>query len=147
MRRSALLLSLCFATGCAAAGKSAAPPPASPRESLDAEPTGGGEGEMKKTESVGDQQAQPGFGGSFAQPPESSLADAEALLDRGSKDLANALSSAKDCDTAKKALESMKRSAGRICDLNGPSDPGERCAKAKERVDRASENVRRGCGS
>jgi MYXO-CTERM domain-containing protein len=46
-----------------------------------------------------------------------------------------------DCSVACKALESMIRSAERICEL----DPGERCAAAREKVAKARARVRAAC--
>lgn len=140
-------LALAFALvmgGCAASQKSA-PPASAPGGGAQEAPESTGGDLLQKQE----REAEPGtpaFGGQFAQPPPAALDDAESLLERDFKDVARALGTAKDCDTAKKALDSMKRSASRICDLNGPSDPGARCAKARDRVDAAGENIRRGCG-
>jgi hypothetical protein len=138
----ALAVALVMA-GCAAPQKSV-PPAAAPSGGAEAPESTDGDLLQKKESEAG--PGTPAFGGQFAQPPPAALDDAESLLERDFKDVARALGTAKDCETAKKALDSMKRSASRICDLNGPDDPGERCAKARDRVDAASENVRRGCG-
>src|SRR5579859_2620777 len=60
----------------------------------------------------------------------------QAALDR---DYAQAM--ANDCGLACRALESMRRSAGRLCQL----DPGERCTRAKSKVDQATQRVRTSC--
>jgi hypothetical protein len=39
----------------------------------------------------------------------------------------------------------MDRSSERICELTQPMDPGERCRKAKQRVDAAREALRSRC--
>lgn len=48
------------------------------------------------------------------------------------------------CETACRALESMRRSAHMLCDLTGDVDA--RCATASERVKRAETRVREVCG-
>jgi len=45
------------------------------------------------------------------------------------------------CDIACRAFASMRRSAGRICELAGQSD--ERCARAKQRVEQAQSQIGR----
>lgn len=72
------------------------------------------------------------------------LEEAMASFDRAATELA---SPARECKQACKALGSMERSRDRICELNGPDDPGERCEKAKERVESSRESLRRRCGS
>ena len=135
-----------LSAGCATAHKGA--PPASPAgaapeapesQGLSGDPDAEAGSEGKKSE-----QSAPG---GFAQPAIASLDEAEARLGEHASRLSGALSTAKDCEVARKALESMKRSRDRICDLNGPEDPGARCAKARARVDAASEDLKRGCGS
>ncbi len=125
---------------CAGPGRQSAPPVA-PGAGAEAPASSYERDEFKNSES---QQPSPSPG--FAQPALASMDEAEATLDRHSGDLASALGTAPDCEVARKALDSMRRSAARICDLNGPADPGERCVKAKSRVDSASDKVRRGCG-
>lgn len=139
--RALVLAALCVG-GCAAPAKQLEAPASAPQggelapESPDIE-------SQKKQEPEGGPAAQPGF----AQPALVTLDEAEATFDRDSRELARALSSTRDCEVAKKALDSMRRSAARICDLNGPGDPGGRCARAKGQLETATENVRRGCGS
>jgi MYXO-CTERM domain-containing protein len=65
--------------------------------------------------------------------------DIEALQAQLDRDYAQAL--AGDCSLACRALDSMRRSADRLCQL----DPGERCSRAKEKVDTASARVRASC--
>lgn len=146
-RAGALLFALGLA-GCGAAGKSAPPPASAPSGGDAEETTPTFDSELKQREAEGEpERPAPGGEAGFAQPALASLDDAESLLERDSKDLARALGTARDCAVARKALDSMKRSADRICELNGPGDPGERCARARGRVEAASESVRRGCGS
>lgn len=120
--------------------------------------------QTEKQERLDKKEPQPGGEGgyaapAFAQPPppadqprrtvdqgadaETPLADAEQSLDRAASQL-NAAH--EDCALACKALESMRRSAERICELNGPEDPDQRCRKARERVTEAQVRVQNGCG-
>jgi hypothetical protein len=70
------------------------------------------------------------------------LDEAVDSFDRAATELATA---GADCVKACKALRSMERSSERICELNQPMDPGERCRKAKQRVDAAREALRSRC--
>jgi MYXO-CTERM domain-containing protein len=66
----------------------------------------------------------------------SDLDELEAELAASSEEAASA-----DCSVACKALESMIRSADRICDL----EPGARCDAARKKVDEAKRRVREAC--
>jgi hypothetical protein len=70
------------------------------------------------------------------------LDEAILSLDQAGTALSNAGS---DCAKACKALASMERSKERICELNGPDDPGDRCEKAKDRVEAARDLLGRRC--
>jgi MYXO-CTERM domain-containing protein len=63
-------------------------------------------------------------------------AELEAELEAGEAALASG-----DCAVACKALESMIRSAARICEL----EPGERCEAARRKVTEAKRRVRDAC--
>ena len=63
---------------------------------------------------------------------------AQAELDG---DYAQAMAS--DCALACKALGSMRRATDHLCAL----DPGDRCAKARQKLDAASDHVRATCPS
>jgi hypothetical protein len=52
-----------------------------------------------------------------------------------------------DCRNACRALGSMDRAAGRLCELSQGSDEGHRCSDAKQRVYSARDRVRTSCGS
>jgi hypothetical protein len=65
--------------------------------------------------------------------------DASALLAEVERDYAAAQGA--DCDTACRALDSMRRAADRLCVL----DPGARCAQARQRVAAATDRVRASC--
>lgn len=67
--------------------------------------------------------------------------EADALLAQLDRDYAQALAS--DCALACRALESMQRSADRLCQL----EPGDRCSHAKEKVDSATARVKATCPS
>lgn len=75
----------------------------------------------------------------FAEPPELALAlsEFESQLET--------LSTTRACDDACKALESMRRSAKRICDLVLDSDPRERCQTARARLERAARDLSTRC--
>jgi MYXO-CTERM domain-containing protein len=60
----------------------------------------------------------------------------QAELDRDST-----LALASDCAIACRALESMRHAADRLCAL----DPGDRCARARQKVEDASGRVRTSC--
>jgi hypothetical protein len=52
-----------------------------------------------------------------------------------------------DCRNACRALGSMDRAAGRLCELSQGPDEGNRCNDAKQRVYSARDRVRTSCGS
>ena len=52
-----------------------------------------------------------------------------------------------DCRNACRALGSMDRAAGRLCELSQGADEGTRCGDAKQRVYSARDRVRTSCGS
>ena len=67
--------------------------------------------------------------------------NADALVVEIDRDYAAAQGG--DCATACKALDSMRRAADRLCQL----DPGDRCAKARQKVSDAKDRVRASCPS
>jgi len=148
------------AGGCGGQGASA--PPAQAPSNADQSPYSG----PAKSETGGEEQGEkdstfanpppgggttppPGGGGSMPAPERAvgTVFEAQAAFERDSDSVASALSTGKDCDRACKAFGSMGRSSQRICDLNGPGDPDERCKKARERVDTARAKIRRSCGN
>lgn len=133
-----LAIAACGASPMPPAGAPTSAPAAKESESKSPEsgPAPGGEG------SDGD-----GLQGGYAEPPPTSLGDAERALELGAERLGSELSAGRDCDTARKSLASMERAKARICTLNGPDDPGARCKRATERVAEARERLRRGCDS
>ena len=52
-----------------------------------------------------------------------------------------------DCRNACRALGSMDRAAGRLCELSQGAEEGGRCGDAKQRVYSARDRVRTSCGS
>lgn len=52
-----------------------------------------------------------------------------------------------DCRNACRALGSMDRAAGRLCELSQSADEGRRCSDAKQRVYSARDRVRTTCGT
>ncbi|MEZ4261345.1 MAG: hypothetical protein R3B36_19870 [Polyangiaceae bacterium] len=85
--------------------------------------------------------AQPG-GGMFGLRPQ--IAAAARDVDVASRELDVA---AGDCQAACRALGSMDRSAGRICELARGTDETQRCDEAKRRVLGARDKVRATCGA
>jgi hypothetical protein len=77
----------------------------------------------------------------YAEPPEV----AQALLDFDNQ--LEALSTTRACDEACRALESMKRTAQRICELVLDADPKERCRTARVRLEQASRDLTTRCPS
>lgn len=57
------------------------------------------------------------------------------------------LSATRACEDACRALESMRRSAQRICDLVVASDPNQRCRTAQGRLDQASRDLAARCSA
>jgi MYXO-CTERM domain-containing protein len=75
----------------------------------------------------------------FAQASDPGGADALVVeIDRD-----YAVAQGGDCATACKALDSMRRAADRLCQL----DPGDRCAKARQKVSDATARVNASCPS
>jgi MYXO-CTERM domain-containing protein len=86
--------------------------------------------------------AQP-FGGGGADASTDGGSDggseADALIVEIDRDWGSLQSA--DCDTACRALDSMRRAADRLCVL----EPGDRCTRAQQRVKDATERVRSTC--
>jgi MYXO-CTERM domain-containing protein len=74
-----------------------------------------------------------------AQPAVDAGGDLDVMQAEVDRDYAQAMAS--DCTTACHALESMKRATDRLCVL----DPGDRCAKAKQKLGDATTRVRTAC--
>lgn len=75
----------------------------------------------------------------YAQSADAGADDAlSAEIDR---DYAQAQSA--DCDTACRALDSMRRATDRLCAM----DPGDRCARARQKLADATARVRSACPS
>jgi hypothetical protein len=67
--------------------------------------------------------------------------DADALA--AEIDRAWAQLQSNDCDTACRALDSMRRATERLCEM----DPGDRCARARQKLADATARVRNACPS
>ena len=76
--------------------------------------------------------AQPGTADSLELPPSQPTAEPHLTVRKVDR-----------CDTACGALGSMRRAAGRLCELTGQEDP--RCESVGERVSLAVERVRQSC--
>lgn len=89
--------------------------------------------------------AQPaGGGGSAATERSMALHTASNEVESSQRELDIAGS---DCRNACRALGSIDRAAGRLCELSQGSDEGHRCNDAKQRVYSARNRVRTTCGS
>jgi MYXO-CTERM domain-containing protein len=74
----------------------------------------------------------------YAQTPDGGT-DADALAAEIDSDWTQLQSS--DCDTACRALDSMRRATDRLCTM----DPGERCSRARKKLADATSRVRSAC--
>ncbi|MBX3189379.1 MAG: hypothetical protein KF819_20315 [Labilithrix sp.] len=138
-----------LAAACAAGGSKAAPPASSPAAAAEAAPAG----------YPPQSPAQPGY----AQPPPAppapefpgqlggaagsrsvALRGAASELESSQRELDVA---AGDCRNACRALGSMDRAAGRLCELAQSSDEQRTCTEAKGRVYSARDKVKSTCRS
>jgi hypothetical protein len=88
--------------------------------------------------------AKPGGGGATPTDRSTALRSASNDVEASQRELDVAGS---DCRNACRALGSMDRAAGRLCELSQGSDEGQRCGDAKQRVYSARDRVRTTCGS
>jgi hypothetical protein len=72
------------------------------------------------------------------------LRAARGEVDQAQRDLEASMS---DCAAACRALGSMERATGHLCDLATEHDDRRRCEDAKTAVLRAREKIRAACGS
>jgi hypothetical protein len=86
--------------------------------------------------------AQAPAGAMDVEPATPALVTELARLDRAEAMLGTSL---RDCAEACRALGSMKRAAGHVCEIEPPPGSG-RCQDARRRVADASERVRQICG-
>jgi hypothetical protein len=143
--RAAALAALCVAA-CGGGGSAPSPKTVEPERS-GGELDGASEEFAPETPTNGQ---QPGYGqqaaptGPFAEEPPLTLEEASDAFDSAATELSSV---GNDCVRGCKALASMQRSSERICELNGPSDPGSRCQKARDRLQAAREVLTKRCGS
>ncbi|MDB4939384.1 MAG: hypothetical protein JWP87_6356 [Labilithrix sp.] len=88
--------------------------------------------------------AQPGGGSSGATSRSMALQGASNEVESSQRELDVA---GGDCRNACRALGSMDRAAGRLCELSQGSDEGQRCDDAKRRVYSARDRVKTTCGA
>ena len=152
---SAFLVPLAMMTACAAASK--APPSAAPEA---AAPAGYGQ--------PGSYAQQPGYPPPGAQPSQTTPAPApepaspakpggggatsrSMALQGATTDLESSQReldvAAGDCRNACRALGSMDRAAGKMCELAQGEGEGRRCDDAKKRVYSARDRVKTTCGA
>ncbi|MEO6420409.1 MAG: hypothetical protein ABIP39_13415, partial [Polyangiaceae bacterium] len=81
-------------------------------------------------------------GGAAPKSMEASRGQAHSELDRAERELAGA---AGDCAAACRALASMERATGHLCDLTSQADSS--CEDARSKVRTARDRVRSTCGS
>ncbi len=87
--------------------------------------------------------AAPSGGGAAASQRSLALRAAATEVESSQRELDVAGS---DCRNACRALGSMDRAAGRLCELSQGSDETNRCSDAKQRVYSARDRVRTSCG-
>lgn len=87
---------------------------------------------------------QPGGAASGATSRSMAVQGAANEVDSSQRELDLA---AGDCRNACRALGSMDRAAGRLCELSQGSDEGRRCDDAKRRVYSARDRVKTTCGT
>jgi hypothetical protein len=75
---------------------------------------------------------------------EAALRTARAEVDQARRDLETSMS---DCTAACRALGSMERATGHLCDLATERDDRARCEDAKTAVQRARDRIRASCTS
>lgn len=161
MKRTTMVaVALLFASGC---GGGSALPAKQPATTSNEEQPGAGFGgpPKQKTDEPGGSYAGPPMDGDHPEKKQEPGREAEPAVERGIESLAqavdafeqsysqkeSALATRRDCDLARKALQSMERAARKICELNGPGDPGGRCRTANARLADAREHVNNVCGS
>lgn len=88
--------------------------------------------------------AQPGGGAAGASSRSMALQSASNEIESSQRELDVA---AGDCRNACRALGSMDRAAGKVCELAQGSEEGRRCDGAKQRVYSARDRVKTTCGS
>jgi hypothetical protein len=86
----------------------------------------------------------PGGGASTGQSRATAVLGAANEVEASQRELDGA---AGDCRNACRALGSMDRAAGRLCELAQGSDEGRRCDDAKRRVYSARDRVKSTCGA
>jgi len=88
--------------------------------------------------------ATPGGGASSVPARSMAIQSASNEVESSQRELDVA---AGDCRNACRALGSMDRAAGRLCELSQGSDEGQRCDDAKRRVYSARDRVKTTCGT
>ncbi len=147
-----------FASGCAAAkqapsaepsapqgfgyGQASPPPGVSPQPEY-ASPPPSPEA-VPATPATSAKPAQPSGGGTTATDRSLALRTASSEVESSQRELEIAGS---DCRNACRALGSMDRAAGRLCELSQGADETHRCGEARQRVYSARDRVRTSCGS
>jgi hypothetical protein len=158
----ALLLAPALAVACAAREDSKAPPRA-PYET-EASPAGAPVPPPQTPPRAGEPPYAPGSapaiapgpepatspGTSSTEPPDSdrrrqvALRAARAEVELAARDLDAA--SSNDCSMACRALASLERATGHLCDLATEADDRRRCEDAKSKVLRARDKIKNACG-
>jgi hypothetical protein len=107
-------------------------------------PEHGPSGDLEKTSTApGEPSPQPQApGGAGASPREAALKKAVSDLETSQRELEQ---SGTDCKSACRALGSMDRAAGHLCEMSQTSDEKNRCEEAKVKLYSAREKVRTAC--
>lgn len=152
MRPARGAIVLVLVAGCAAAPKSPSQEPAAPASAATAEgssstPAGYPQATPEPAPSPEPAPVSPADKGAPKQDaPGASRSSVEVRgeLDRAQRELDIA---GGDCRNACRALGSMDRAAGRLCELARSSDERDRCGEASTKVKTARDKVKRTCGS
>lgn len=147
----ALLLGACAAKSPARSAEASTESPASQAsQPMAPSPTAGPQGYPQQGQYPA-QPAQPAQGGYPTTPPAATTQYAESPSRQAAREFdtyeRQLMVAAADCATACKALGSMDRSAGRICNLSSTNDDQLRCTDAKDKVVSARTKVKGTCGS
>ena len=161
---STCMLLATLVAGCAAAGKSSAPPASEPANTQGSGQAGYPSSEVQQAPPYAQPPAPPppppSPSGGSATPATPSASKAEPGGGASSRSMALQGASREieksqreldvagsDCRNACRALGSMDRAAGRLCELSRGDGEPERCEDAKRRVYSARDRVRTTCGT
>ena len=140
-----------FIYGCAQSKEAASPQSAPASTPAEPNPNGAVMDESTMSREPVSAQSAPNTAPSPAAAPPSSdrrreaaLRSARAELDTASRELDLATG---ECGSACRALASMERATGHMCNLASDESDRRRCEEAKAKVARARDRIRSSCGT